>query len=177
MNETMVKHFTSDRGLAVGQNPVGCLDSSSNLMCRKSLKNNDLPPPPPENSPLAPSTKRSTSQHRPPDRARLLGVAPVWPRGPKLHTAGRPSSVRRVRRLGPIQSTALGRARPRHSHSSSRYDPPLAFQRSRTSCPRRRRDALQPGFIENSRKGVRKVGVVYSALLLTAIQRSKKCPF
>ena len=46
MNENMVDHFTSDRGLAVGAEPRWMLGIIADLMCRKSLKNNDLPPPP-----------------------------------------------------------------------------------------------------------------------------------
>ena len=46
MNEIMVDHFTLDRGLPVGADPRWMLEIIADLICRKSLKNNDLPPPP-----------------------------------------------------------------------------------------------------------------------------------
>ena len=42
---TEAGHSISE-ALDVKDRPVGCLESSSDLMCHKSLKNNNLPPPP-----------------------------------------------------------------------------------------------------------------------------------
>ena len=126
MNEIVVDHFTLDRGLAVGLQPRWMLGITANLMGRKSLKNNDLPPPPRKNSPQALSTKLSTSQRQPTARARPFGSAWVWPHGPKTRT--RPNGLRLyAESLDSVLSTYRPRAnsaRPCHSPSSSRHDTP-----------------------------------------------------
>ena len=171
----MVDHFTSDRGFAVGLQPRWMLGITADLICHKSLKNNNFPPPPPQNSSLAPRTKLSTSQRQPTDRARPFGSAWVWPHGPK--TLVRPNGLRLyAESLGSVRSTYRSRANsalPVPLFLTTRHPP--ACQGSRASCPRPRRDVHQPGSIENRTKGVRKGGVVYETLLLTSIQRSKKC--
>ena len=123
MNENMVDHFTSDRGLAVGLQPRWMLGITADLICRKSLKNNNLPPPP-QNSSLAPRTKLSPSQQQPTARARPVGVASVWPHDPKV--LARPAGLRLyAESVGSVRSTYRSRAnsaRPCQYPSSSRYD-------------------------------------------------------
>ena len=181
MNENMVDHFTSDRGLAVGAEPhwmLGITADLSILMCRKSLKNNDLPPPPTKSS-LAPRTKLSTSQQQPTDRARPFGSAWVWPHGPK--TLVRPNGLRLyAESLGSVRSTYRSRAnsaRPCPYPSSSRHDtPPPSKDRGHLALVEGETPA-SPDPSRIAQKASAKWGVVYGTLLLTSTQRSKKCRY